>query len=181
MLDKQLLFECLYDFYGLLHYAEPSEKEIILKNMDNIVNEFNLKKEFIYYLNHKLYEADVITYMSNVTFVEFAEGSNHIEVWISTSLLDDTIGSAYLVDIDKGALLKKDKVVKQNEPFIYADFNAPIFSCELALIEEILSCISRDLFVQAKTSFPRPAIVLGVDIGFRYTEEYIENMRRGVM
>jgi len=118
---------------------------------------------------------------SNVTFIELAEGSKHIEVWISTNLLDNTVGSAYLVDIDKDILLREDKVVKQGEPFIYADHNEPILTSELELVEEVLSYINRDLFIQVKTSFPHPITILGVDVGFKYTEEYIENMRRGVM
>ena len=179
-MNKESLFDSLYNLYELSFYAGTLEKEKrILKNIDNIADEFNLKKEFLYHLDSRLFEEGVTPYTPNVTFIEFAEGSKHIEVWVSTSLLDNTIGSAYLIDIDKDVLLREDRVEKQDEPFIYADPNEPILACELELIEEILSYINRDLFVQVKTSFPHPATILGVDVEFRYTEEYIENMRRG--
>lgn len=182
MLNKQLLFESLYNLYDLSSYVGTLEKEKrIIRNIDNIANDFNVAREFLYYLDNRLYEEGVTVYTPNATFIGLAEGSKHIEVWVSTSLLDNTIGSAYLVDIDKDILLKEDKVVKQDEPFIYADHNEPILTSELELVEEVLSYINRDLFIQVKTSFPHPVTILGVDVKFRYTEEYIENMRRGVM
>ena len=116
---------------------------------------------------------------SKITFIELAEGTQHIEVWISTDWLDEGIGSAYLVDIDKDALMKKDKVVKQDDPFIYADLDAYIPDEELELIEDVLSQIDRDLFILVKTLYPETTTLMGVPVGFRFTEEYVDSMNNG--
>ena len=117
---------------------------------------------------------------SKITYIEFAEGTQHIEVWVSTDWLDNGIGSSYLVDLDKEALLKRDKVLKQDEPFIYADQDEPIPDEELELIEDVLSQINRDLFILVKTIYPETTNLMGVPIGFRYTAEYIDHMYKGV-
>jgi hypothetical protein len=180
VMNKELLFENLYNLYDLSSHARTLEGEKrILKNINSIVNIFGLKKEFTRYLSNRLYEEGIFPGVSKITSLEIAEGTEHIEIWIGTDILNIIFGSAYLVDIEKNALLINNKIVKQDEPFIYANPNEPVLFMELEFIEEILSNIDRELFIQAKTSHPCPPTFMGVDVEFRYTEEFIENMRRG--
>lgn len=117
---------------------------------------------------------------NKINYVSIEEGTNHIEIWISTKYLDSIGESSYLLDIDKKSFIKDNKIVVTTEPFIYSSNNPSnnnsIPSSELELINKILNEYINVSFFN-KIKLLKNMRINGIRFYFEYANEYIDYLK----
>lgn len=113
---------------------------------------------------------------SDITNVAIDEGVDNLEIWIQTSLLKSLKKCAYIINISKKELLKNDKIVILDKPFVCFSSSKieinDILAGELKTIIDFVNKINKKTFEKLQKG--KINNIDGVDIELGYTEEYLE-------
>ncbi len=113
---------------------------------------------------------------SDITNVAIDEGVDNLEIWIQTSLLKSLKKCAYIINISKKELLKNDKIVILDKPFVCSSNSEievdDVFAGELKTIIDFVNKINKKTFEKLQKG--KINNIDGVDIELGYTEEYLE-------
>lgn len=113
---------------------------------------------------------------SDITNVAIDEGVDNLEIWIQTSLLKSLKKCAYIINISKKELLKNDKIVILDKPFVCSSNSEievdDVFAGELKTIIDFVNKINKKTFEKLQEG--KINNIDGVNIELGYTEEYLE-------